>query len=70
VTCAVAARIVHIDGTDRWLDEDLATSATDSVDGRSAKLALISAMRKLLHAVHSVTRNRKPFTLREQGRPA
>jgi transposase len=39
-------------------------------NGKPAKLALIAAMRKLLHAVHSVARNRRPFTLREQGRAA
>ena len=29
--------------------------------GKPAKLALVAAMRKLLHAVHSVARNRRPF---------
>jgi len=29
--------------------------------GKPAKLALIAAMRKLLHAIHSVAKNRKPF---------
>ena len=39
--------------------------------GKPAKLALIAAMRKLLHAVHSVARNRKPFVaMPKQGRAA
>ena len=32
--------------------------------GKPAKLALVAAMRKLLHAMHSVARNRAPFTPR------
>lgn len=38
--------------------------------GKPAKLALIAAMRKLLHAVYSVARNRRPFTSHEHGREA
>ena len=38
--------------------------------GKPAKLALIAAMRKLLHAVHRVARNRRPFTIHEQQRAA
>jgi len=39
--------------------------------GKPPKLALIAAMRKLLHAVHSVARNRKPFAVTsEQARAA
>ena len=38
--------------------------------GKPAKLALIAAMRKLLHAIHSVARNRRPFTIHEQQRAA
>jgi transposase len=39
--------------------------------GKPAKLALIAAMRKLLNAVYSVAKNRRPFTLRsEQARAA
>ena len=38
--------------------------------GKPAKLALIAAMRKLLHAVHSVAKNRRPFTIHEQQRAA
>ena len=30
--------------------------------GKPAKLALIAAMRKLLHAIYSVAKNRRPFT--------
>ena len=30
--------------------------------GKPPKLALVAAMRKLLHAVHSVVRSRKAFT--------
>ena len=30
--------------------------------GKPAKLALVAALRKLLHAVHSVARHRRPFT--------
>lgn len=40
--------------------------------GKPAKLALIAAMRKLLHAVYSVAKHRKPFVANrgeeEQGR--
>jgi transposase len=40
-------------------------------NGKPAKLALIAAMRKLLHAVHSVAKNRKPFVIAtQQGRAA
>lgn len=40
-------------------------------NGKPAKLALIAAMRKLLHAVHSVAKSRKPFVISpEQARPA
>ncbi len=39
--------------------------------GKPPKLALIAAMRKLLHAVYSVARNRKPFVaITEQARVA
>jgi transposase len=40
--------------------------------GKPPKLALIAALRKLLHAVYSVAKNRKPFvvTPTEQARPA
>lgn len=39
--------------------------------GKPPKLALIAAMRKLLHAVHSVARNRRPFSVAtEQARAA
>jgi transposase len=39
--------------------------------GKPPKLALVAAMRKLLHAVHSVARNRKPFAITgEQARAA
>ena len=30
--------------------------------GKPAKLALIAAMRKLMHAIYSVAKNRRPFT--------
>jgi transposase len=36
--------------------------------GKPAKVALIAAMRKLLHAVYSVAKNRRPFVATEQGR--
>ena len=36
--------------------------------GKPPKLALIAAMRKLLHAVYSVAKNRRPFVKTEQGR--
>ncbi len=36
--------------------------------GKPAKLALIAAMRKLLHAVYSVAKHRRPFVATEQGR--
>lgn len=40
-------------------------------NGKPPKLALIAAMRKLLHAVYSVAKNRKPFTSQtQQARPA
>ncbi len=32
--------------------------------GKPPKLALIAAMRKLLHAIYSVAKHRRPFTLR------
>ena len=32
--------------------------------GQPPKLALVAAMRKLLHAACSVTENRKPFTIK------
>ena len=32
--------------------------------GKPPKLALVAAMRKLLHAAYSVTKNRKPFTIK------
>ena len=32
--------------------------------GKPPKLALVAAMRKLLHAAHSVTKNRTPFTIK------
>jgi transposase len=39
--------------------------------GKPAKLALIAAMRKLLHAVYSVAKHRKPFVIKaEQARAA
>ena len=39
--------------------------------GKPPKLALIAAMRKLLHALYSVAKNRAPFQLRaEQARAA
>lgn len=39
--------------------------------GKPPKLALVAAMRKLLHAVYSVAKNRKPFEVpTEQARPA
>lgn len=39
--------------------------------GKPAKLALIAAMRKLLHAIYSVAKNRKPFEIKmEQARAA
>ena len=39
--------------------------------GKPPKLALVAAMRKLLHAVYSVAKHREPFTLRtEQARAA
>jgi transposase len=36
--------------------------------GKPPKLALIAAMRKLLHAVYSVAKHRRPFVTTEQGR--
>ncbi len=36
--------------------------------GKPAKVAMIAAMRKLLHAVYSVAKHRKPFVVTEQGR--
>jgi hypothetical protein len=36
--------------------------------GKPAKVAMIAAMRKLLHAVCSVAKHRRPFTTTEQGR--
>jgi transposase len=39
--------------------------------GKPPKLALVAAMRKLLHAVYSVAKNRAPFTIHtQQTRPA
>lgn len=39
--------------------------------GKPPKLALVAAMRKLMHAVYSVAKNRTPFTIRtEQARAA
>ena len=39
--------------------------------GKPAKLALVAAMRKLMHAVYSVAKNRRPFEIRpEQARAA
>ena len=35
--------------------------------GKPPKLALIAAMRKLLHAVYSVAKNRKPFVIRHRA---
>ena len=32
--------------------------------GKPPKLALVAAMRKLLHAAYSVTKNRRPFTIK------
>jgi len=36
--------------------------------GKPAKVALIAALRKLLHAVYSVATHRQPFVATEQGR--
>ena len=36
--------------------------------GKPPKLAIIAAMRKLLHAVYSVAKHRRPFVTTEQGR--
>ena len=36
--------------------------------GKPAKVALIAAMRKLLHAVYSVAKHRRPFVTTKQGR--
>jgi transposase len=39
--------------------------------GKPAKLALVAALRKLLHAVYSVAKSRRPFVAAtEQARPA
>ena len=39
--------------------------------GKPPKLALVAAMRKLLHAVYSVAKNRRPFVIEtEQARAA
>jgi transposase len=39
--------------------------------GKLPKVALIAAMRKLLHAIYSVAKHRQPFVLRtEQARAA
>lgn len=38
--------------------------------GKPPKLALVAAMRKLLHAVYSVAKNRKPFTVTTEQAPA
>ena len=32
--------------------------------GKPAKVALVAAMRKLLHAIYSVAKNRAPFELK------
>ena len=34
--------------------------------GKPAKLAVIAAMRKLLHAIYTVAKNRKPFVPRRE----
>lgn len=39
-------------------------------EGKPPKLALIAAMRKLLHAVYSVAKNRKPFAAKPEQRTA
>lgn len=40
-------------------------------NGKAPKVALVAAMRKLLHAVYSVAKNRRPFTIKtEQARAA
>lgn len=38
--------------------------------GKPPKLALVAAMRKLLHAVYSVARNRRPFVVHPESAPA
>jgi transposase len=38
--------------------------------GKPAKLAMIAAMRKLLHAVYSVAKHRRPFVTNQQGSTA
>ena len=38
--------------------------------GKPAKLALLAAMRKLMHAIYSVARNRKPFEIKTARAPA
>ena len=37
--------------------------------GKPPKLALVAAMRKLLHAVYSVAKNRKPFSIPAEAQP-
>lgn len=39
-------------------------------NGKPPKLALIAAMRKLLHAIYSVAKNRRPFTVMPEQAPA
>ena len=34
--------------------------------GKPPKLALVAALRKLMHAVYSVAKHRKPFTVQTQ----
>ena len=48
-----------------WL-RDFYTRLRDA--GKPPKLALIAAMRKLLHAIYSVAKHRRPFVPTEQGR--
>ena len=38
--------------------------------GKPAKLAIVAAMRKLMHAVYSVARSRKPFEIKTVRAPA
>jgi hypothetical protein len=39
-------------------------------NGKPAKVALVAAMRKLLHAIYAVARDRQPFSPRLAGDPA
>ena len=39
-------------------------------EGKPARLALVAAMRKLLHAVYSVAKHRKPFAIQAEQAPA